>query len=671
MNRMIVTFCAKMLHSPKDFLMLFGSGRQTDKQSHKQMTFNRGSESSLSFRIPPEELAESLSSYDVVSFALTGTLVLYPFSEMTDLFLLMQEMLHYPDFARIRQEMEQKLGEGQSDRCMMEHQEGSKSKCCEYEHHAGIGLSELYGLLERETGLEKEPAMALELYLLRELAFVNPYIRQVVKELRRMGKRIVVIADTYLGAGQVRSVLQNVGYGEFDAYYLSGEQGCFARDGGLYDQARCLEQAFYHTTHPADHFCAAHVGDHSRTDVECAKQHGFTPFYYKNVNAAGDAYRAHDMSALTGSLYRGMVNAHIHNGLSVYSEAYEYGYIYGGLFVTGYCRFIHEYVHRHRTDKILFLARDGDVLSKAYHLLYPGEDASQSYVCWSRLAAAKLSAGKYRYDFFRRFLYQKVNQGYTLEQVFASMELEDMLDMVCPKCGFSAHTRLTDSNTDRLKDCLIDSWDQVLSYYKEQVAAGKIYYERILAGCKSAVAVDIGWSGSGMMALDYMVNEVWNLDCEMTGLIAGTDTCHCDQSDAAEPMLKNGKLTAYLYAPYMNRDLWKNHDPGLGHNLYWELLLASPTGSFVGFYPDGAGGCECRFRSPDLEEKTALEIQRGILDFVRGWDWLSDRLQKSGRQHGACGISGRDAYAPMLQVLSGKNRPSGKKDTVFEMGMRL
>lgn len=168
--------------------MLFGSGRQTDKQSHKQMTFNRGSESSLSFRTPPEELAESLSSYDVVSFALTGTLVLYPFSEMTDLFLLMQEMLHYPDFARIRQEMEQKLGEGQSDRCMMEHQEGSKSKCCEYEHHAGIGLSELYGLLERETGLEKEPAMALELYLLRELAFVNPYIRQVVKELRRMGE---------------------------------------------------------------------------------------------------------------------------------------------------------------------------------------------------------------------------------------------------------------------------------------------------------------------------------------------------------------------------------------------------------------------------------------------------------------------------------------------------
>mgnify|MGYP006974362159 CR=1 FL=1 len=50
---------------------------------------------------------------------------------------------------------------------------------------------------------------------------------------------------------------------------------------------------------------------------------------------------------------------------------YEYGYIYGGLFVTGYCSFIHDYCRQHDVDKILFLSRDGDILKQAYELLYP------------------------------------------------------------------------------------------------------------------------------------------------------------------------------------------------------------------------------------------------------------------------------------------------------------
>ena len=70
------------------------------------------------------------------------------------------------------------------------------------------------------------------------------------------------------------------------------------------------------------------------------------------------------MSAITGSMYRGIVNAHLHNGLNEYSMEYEFGFVYGGLFVLGYCQFIHEYVQTHHIDKILFLARDGDILIK-------------------------------------------------------------------------------------------------------------------------------------------------------------------------------------------------------------------------------------------------------------------------------------------------------------------
>ena len=50
---------------------------------------------------------------------------------------------------------------------------------------------------------------------------------------------------------------------------------------------------------------------------------------------------------------------------------------------------------------------------------------------WSRLAATKMAAEYFKYDYFRRFLDHKVNQKLSLAQIFQSMEIEDMLDGMC------------------------------------------------------------------------------------------------------------------------------------------------------------------------------------------------------------------------------------------------
>ena len=72
--------------------------------------------------------------------------------------------------------------------------------------------------------------------------------------------------------------------------------------------------------------------------------------------------RARDMSAVVGSLYRGVVNGKLHNGSQAYSPLYEYGYVYGGLFALGYCRFIRAWAEHSGADRLLFLSRDGEAL---------------------------------------------------------------------------------------------------------------------------------------------------------------------------------------------------------------------------------------------------------------------------------------------------------------------
>ncbi len=587
--------------------------------------YSDASESSLSYREPPQALAERLLAYDVISFDVFDTLLFRPFSHPTDLFFLIGMRLGYPDFKQLRISAEIEA------RKRKQRESGTSE----------VTLQEIWALLEQETGIPGKTGMRVELVCELRCCFANPYMRKVVQTLLANGKTIVAASDMYLGEQIVRRLLRRCGYRDLSGYFVSCDRGVSKSDGGLY---RLIRKTY------GEHLSYVHIGDHEHSDQKQALRHHMSAVRYPNVNQAGGRYRPEDMSAITGSLYRGIVNAHIHCGLAVYSREYEYGFVYGGLFVTGYCRFIHEYAAAKKMDKILFLSRDGAVLLQAYRLMYPQQAATAVYAYWSRLAAVKLSARDFKADYFRRFLTHKAGQGHTIRQALASMELINLLQSLCQTAKLRPDEKLTHKNAAEVKRYLMENWDKVLAQYEEQLQAGKRYYGRLLHGCRRAAAVDIGWAGSGAVMLDDVVNRIWGLNCRITGLLAGTNTRHSPDADAAEPFLFNGRLVSYLYSQQENRDLWKFHDASLNHNLYWELLLGAPEGSLKGFYPDPEKGVVCKQKDNPPNAGRISEIHRGILDFV------SRFLQVEKRIGVTIPISGRDAYAPMLSVLSGRNK---------------
>ena len=601
----------------------------------EKLLYAEGSESSISKRKSPVEFAAELSKYDVISFDVFDTLILRPFSSPADLFFLLGNELGYMDFKRIRMEMEWKAREIKYKK----------------EKHYEVNLEEIYKVLSEETGINAEYAEKREVELEYEFCFANPYMKEVVAELQRLGKRIIITSDMYLNTCQIQTLLEECYQSKFDAYYVSCDLGKSKSRGDLYDEVRSREEKLC----GRQGLTFVHVGDNTVADIENSEKHGFDSRLYVNVNAVGKIYRPDDMSSITGSVYRGLINAHIHNGLREYTREYEYGYIYGGLFVTGYCQFIHEYVHQHKTERILFLARDGDVLIKAYQFLYPEDIKMCRYVYWSRLAATKMAAKYFKYDYFRRFLYHKVNQGYTMGKILGAMDLDNMINDLENVTGLSSEVKLTDKNVQTVKTFLMNSWEYVLEHYADQLEAGKQYFSEILGSCKNAVAVDIGWAGSGAIVLDYIVNNIWNMDCPIIGIIAGTNTCHNEEPDASETFLQSGKLVSYLYSQRENRDLWKYHNPGKLHNLYWEKLLDAPMGSFIGFYLDKNNHYEFRFKDWKEDQDEIEEIQRGILEFVSEYIRFQTKMPQLGI------ISGRDAYAPMILVEANRNRAFRKQ----------
>lgn len=568
------------------------------------------SESSLSCIKSPQKFADALLKYDVISFDIFDTLIFRPFSNPTDLFYMIGVENKYLDFSKIRAEMEA-LSRSEKTMQLGIHE---------------INIDNIYSHIEKYTGLKHKTSVNLEFQTEFKLCFANPYMKKVFDILKNNNKNIIITSDMYLKKDMLCNILEHCGYSGYSNLFVSCDFLESKHSGKLYDKIKSIM---------GKSLSYVHIGDNIFADIQQAKKHEFDAIYYKNVNQTGMNYRCDDMSCIVGSAYRGIVNSKLHSGVEKYSMEYEYGYVYGGLFVLGYCNFIHEYVKTNNIDKVLFLSRDGDILKKIYDQLYPQNNSE--YVYWSRLAGTKLSANHYKYDFFKRFITHKIDSGITVKSVFNSMELGHMFSRFCCK----DKDILTKKLGEKLQVFLLDNWDEVLSSYLTQIQAGKIYYSKVLDGCCNVCAVDVGWAGSGAVSLSYLVNDVWNIKCKIIGLVAGTNTQNNTEPNASESLLQSRNLETYCYGQTFNRDLWKHHNPNLFHNVYFEMLLSSVEPSFKGFELINNSEYKLVFSDYEHENSASIhDIQRGIKDFV------VDYTTHFAKFPYMMNISGSDAYAP-------------------------
>lgn len=602
------------------FLKFLGNQKQIPAYEEKNIPFYKKSESLCAAEnyLNIEEYIAKLKKYDVISFDVFDTLIFRPFSEPTDLFYLLGEKLDYMDMKHIRIEAE----------------EEARKISFKKKHNYEVTLEEIWQHIEKKTGIPAEKGMKEEIKIELYFCFANPFMKQVYDRLVRMNKKVIAVSDMYMEKPLIKRILDKNGYKEISEIYVSCEYGKSKSNGELYKLI--LENVKNSTI--------IHVGDNLFSDIKMAKKNGIMSIHYPNINNSGKKYRPYDMSYITGSVYRGIVNSHILNGIKIFTPEYEYGFVYGGLFVLGYCNFIHDYAVKNDIDKILFLSRDGDILKQVYDDVF---NENTEYFYWLRKAAVKLMARFDKYDYFRRFLYHNINTGKTISEILRSMELTDIEKTWSEK--LLPEEKLTEKNVNKLKLIIEKSWNKVLKAYTEQEKATKAYISNVLKNCKKVCAVDIGWAGSGAMSLRSIVNG-YGINCEIIGIVAGTNTLHNKESDASESFLQSGKLVSYMYSQSHNRDILKKHDLNKGYNLYWELLLSSTQRHFIGYYPVAeAKGIQLKFDEQDKNTEGIIQIRQGIFDFVQIY------MKYFGNIPYMLNISGRDAYAPMIAA-------SGKKE---------
>ena len=233
--------------------------------------------------IVQDGFVELLSKYHTVSFDIFDTLIFRPFSEPTDLFYFVGDALGVMDFKRIRMEVEQKARQKRFE------------KYKDYE----VTLSEIWELMEKETGISASKGMEIEMQMELKYCYANPFMQSVFNKMQEMGKQVIIISDMYLPKSFLHQMLEKNGYKGITHLYSSCEYRKSKAKGDLFSFViKDCEIAGL----------SIHVGDNVHSDVKMAKKAGVAVAYYPNVNKNSILYRPYDMSCMIGGAYRGIVN---------------------------------------------------------------------------------------------------------------------------------------------------------------------------------------------------------------------------------------------------------------------------------------------------------------------------------------------------------------------------
>ena len=562
------------------------------------------------FKVPVEKLVDILAEYDTISFDIFDTMIFRAFDDPTDVFLHLETKYNVPNFRSLRKEAEKDAR--------------NKNKNRE------VTIADIYNVLEKQCDLKASEWIGREIEAEKQICFANPYILEVFLKLKEKGKRLIATSDMYLSSDTLSDILTQSGYNGIDQIFVSCDLQKSKASGELYSY---IEKEL----NPGR---IIHIGDNQWSDIKQANDMGWESYYYPNINIDRYMYPS-NMSALIGGLYRGISNAYLKSGFYQYDDYFEYGFLYGGLLVYGYCQWINQLAKDKKVEKILFVARDGYIMEKVYKQYF--NEIPSSYVLFSRFCAEQITFERYTKKYIDQTLGNRCKKTLkmTIEHAFSEIGLEFLIPFLEDDC--IDRNMLLDYNIyDKIIDFIYKHKVDIVKEFEKLQEQTYNYYSDIIKGRKRILIVDVGWFGSCAVALDYLLREKHDIDLEVfSALIGGAP------DEAVDAKIQSGKLSSYVFSNFINVDTLNFHMDNqlVIHNLLVEILFTEMKPSFLKFR-EISGDIVPEFGYEECDNYKAIDsMQKGMLQFAEEFNRFKNLIEKLEE------ISGHDAYAPLQNMM--------------------
>ena len=569
-------------------------------------------DSKLLNRKSPEKLVEELSKFDVISFDVFDTCLFRPFAQPTDLYYLLEAQNGILNFTSLRKTAEAEVRK--------------KTQKANFE----VDIYDIYEDLATRCFLKKEDAEK-EIELEKKVCYANIYMLKVFFLLKKKKKKLIAISDMYLPSKVIKELLEKNGFVGFDKIFVSCEHGFNKSCGELFEIAK--------RSYPnAKTF--AHIGDSEQADLRGAQKAGVQPFYYEQCNGFGNRFRPQSLITPVGSVYKGIVNNYLYNGLNHHSAREEFAFLYAGPIVVGYCEWINEFVKLHDLDKICFLARDMDIFYKIYNQYYKKYD--NEYVSASRFSLQECMIEDFTDEYLFHTIDSRADRGYTIERAFNEVGLSFLTERL-QKFGLNKNSFIFRSNLEKIHEFFKANLQDVVEHFKDNETAAKLYFKQKIGKAKRICLVDLGWRGSIHAYLRYLLVDKWKLCEEVKGVLFGSTI-----NSASIPLMSRGVVTSYAYNHIHNREYLKTNNWELEYMtmISLESIFTSEENSLVEYRLNKKTKKIEFLTYENNPNKTIIrEFHNGIKLFVEEFE----RFRKHFRKYYP--MSAVDAVEPINKIL--------------------
>ncbi len=569
-----------------------------------------------------ENLKKSVldDQYEVISFDMFDTLVTRPFYDPLDLFRLIGRQVN-KTHPHITEDLFYKLR-------ILADEEARKTSKNEGSESEDVTLTQIYKSFAILANISEAAASAIQ-KLEEDSEIYYCTLRKSMKSVFDLaifaGKRVVITSDMYLERSTIEAILEKNGFTGYENLFLSSEVGKLKKTGKLFEHMA--------NACGCDKKAILHIGDNWNIDYvaarDCDIQSAFFPKAIETAyNGISDIYAGALLTPFTNKFktdndttvalnqlpircalglianklydnpYRGMQRASNYNG-----DSYYMGYAALGLEVLGIANWIYNEALKNGYSKIVFLARDGKMVKKAFDMICQakGNIISSDYFYATRKSLMPYSI-KCAEDFYNLYAFIDVKKHTPLNilNMFADILIpldDDIIAKYSEKEIKLEEYFADDKSYFEFISALIDiSYNEDLrqkSWEKASSAFSSFFG-------KNAATFDLGYSG-----------RLQSIICDLVGSSVDTFFLHDNGYSTTSICKENFKIHTYF-----------DHTPTIT-GIIREYFMSDPVPSCIGYEFNGLKII------PIMEENTdrftfdclyaIRELQKGALHFVKDY----------------------------------------------------
>lgn len=492
-----------------------------------------------------------------------------------------------------------------------------------------VSLKEIYANIPFDS--EEERIIAYQEEINTELLVCKPNMPFVdmISKLKNEGKIIVITSDMYLPRDIISQILGHC-HIKYDYLFVSSEIGVRKSSGKLFK--------YILSSLKINRKEIIHIGDNLQSDYIVPKLIGISSIRYKRERPLFI-----DSVVDSQNIVSKIIQAVKINGSAGKNAYYQIGHNYLGPLLVGFCQWIkRENSIQGKCLNLLFLARDGYIMQKAYNILYPASINEYAYMSRRSLTVPLLVNAESWKD---------------VVDIVGYIKREETWKDIFHKIGIDGHDALLSNVENRYgrvitkKELLSGEYDDVFVEIRDalhrnaecEMREAKRYLDKILK--KKTAIVDIGWYGTMQRTLKSLREDI-----DIKGYYLGII-----KKEGYNTLDAKGYIYDYIYG-----------------STYDEKLIYGFNGLIESFFTANHGSCKKYNKGEPILEEWELgnwaiieKIHDGALDFCRR---ISPYLANEEE------LSRNEAYSQIHRLMT---KPKSKEisllgkiifyDTYFEL----